>query len=228
MDVYTTEEQQVEAIKKWWRANGNSVLIGITVAIVAVLGWQLFNQNKRATGESAAALYSELLETSNLVQQDRMDKNTAELEGHVATFNHLAAQLKDDFTKTEYAVFAALLLAREKVQTNKLDEAVTELQWANEHAKSEALRLVANLRLARVLAAKGDREGALKQLDSVEPGAQADSYEEVRGDIYVLLGDNAKARDAYKKAMDLSSAKANGTSRPILKIKHDNLLVADK
>ena len=62
----------------------------------------------------------------------------------------------------------------------------------------------------------------------MQPGAQADSYEEVRGDIYVQLGDNAKARDAYKKAMDLSSAKANGSSRPILKIKHDNLLVADK
>ncbi|HVL00308.1 MAG TPA: tetratricopeptide repeat protein [Dongiaceae bacterium] len=228
MDVYTTEEQQVEAIKKWWKTNGNSVLIGITVAIVAVFGWQLFHQNNRANGESAAALYTELQESATLVQQDRMEKKTAELEGHLATFNHLATQLKEDFAKTEYAVFAALLLAREKVQTEKLDEALTELKWANENAKSDALRLVANLRLARVLAAKGDREAALKQLDSVQPGAQADSYEEVRGDIYVQLGDAAKARDAYKKAMDLSAAKGNGTSRPILKIKHDNLLVADK
>ena len=79
-----------------------------------------------------------------------------------------------------------------------------------------------------MLAAKGDREGALKQLDSMQPGAQADTYEEVRGDIYVQLGDTAKARDAYKKAMDLSAARNSGTSRPILKIKHDNLLVADK
>ncbi len=228
MDVYVTEEQQIDAIKRWWKTNGNSVLIGITVAIVGVLGWQLYHQNNRATGESAAALYTELLETSNLVQQDRTEKKTAELDGHLATFNHLATQLKDDFTKTEYAVFASLLLAREKVQTGKLDEAITELQWAKEHGKSEAIRLIANLRLARVMAAKGDREGALKQLDSMQPGAQADTYEEVRGDIYVQLGNTAKAIEAYKKAMDLSAARNNGNGRPILKIKHDNLLVADK
>ena len=50
----------------------------------------------------------------------------------------------------------------------------------------------------------------------------------MRGDLYAQQGDTAKARDAYKKAMDLSAAKADGTSRPILKIKHDNLLAADK
>lgn len=228
MDVYTTEEQQVEQIRKWWKTNGNSVLTGIAVAITLVLGWQWYHQNQRANGEAAAALYTELMETASLVQQDRSEKKTAELEGHVATFNHLARQLKDDFSKTEYAVFASLLLAREGVQTSKLDEAVTELQWAKEHARSDGIRLIANLRLARVLAAKGDREGALKQLDSVQPGAQADTYEEVRGDLYVQLGDTTKAREAYKKAMELSAARGNGTSRPILKIKHDNLLVADK
>lgn len=228
MDVYVTEEQQVEAVKKWWKANGNSVLIGIVLAISAVLGWQLWHQNKRANGEAAASLYSQMMEAAGLVQQDRMDKKTAELEGHLATFKHLGGQLKDSFGKTEYGAFAAMMLAREAVLNKKLDEAEAELKWAKEHTSSQGIGLVVNLRLARVLAAKGDFDAALKQLDAVQPGAQADTYEEVRGDIYLQQGKRDEARTAYKKAMDMSAEKANGNSRPILKIKYDNLLVADK
>lgn len=228
MDVYTTEEQQIEVIKKWWKTHGNSVLIGIVVAISAVLGWQLWNQNQRANGEAGAALYTQMVEAAGLVQQDRLEDKTAELEGHLATFKHLGGQLKENFASTEYGVFAALMLAREHVISKQLDEAVAELQWAREHTRSDGIALVVNLRLARALAAKGDYDAALKQLDTVKPGAQADAYEEVRGDIYLQSGEREKALAAYKKAMELSAAKGEGASRPILKIKHDNLLVADK
>ncbi len=228
MDVYTTEEQQVEAIKKWWKANGNSVLVGIVLAISVVLGWQLWHQNNRANGESAANLYSQMMEAADLVQQDRIDSKTAELEGHLATFKHLGGQLKEDFGGTEYGAFAALMLAREAVISKQLDDAETELKWARDNTKSDGIGLVVNLRLARVLAARGEFDSALKQLDSVQPGAQAVAYEEVRGDIFLQQGKRDDARAAYKKAMDLSVGKADSGNRPILKIKYDNLLVADK
>ena len=228
MDMYTTEEQQLDAIRKWWKANGNSVLTGIVLAISIVLGWQLWKQNKQASGEAGAALYTQMIESAGLVQQDRAEKKTAELEGHLATFKHLGGQLKEDFADTEYGVFAALLLAREAVFNKNLDEAITELKWAKEKTGSEGIGLVVNLRLARVLAAKGEFDAALKQLDAVQPGAQADAYEEVRGDIYLQQGKRDEARAAYQKAMTLSQEKSEGEPRPILKIKHDNLLVADK
>lgn len=228
MDVYTTEEQQIEVIRKWWKANGNSVLIGIVVAISLVLGWQLWKQNKQARGEGAAALYTQMIESAGLVQQDRLEKKADELEGHLATFKHLGGQLKEDFANTEYGVFAAMLLAREALFSKQPDEAIAELKWAQEKTRSEGIKLIVNLRLARVLAAKGDFDAALKQLDAVQPGAQADAYEEVRGDIYLQQGKRDEARAAYQKAMTLSEEKSSGSPRPILKIKHDNLLVADK
>ena len=32
MDVYKTEEEQVEAIKKWWQENGKSIIAGVVIA----------------------------------------------------------------------------------------------------------------------------------------------------------------------------------------------------
>ena len=84
MDVYTTEEQQIEAIKKWWKTNGNSVLIGIALAITAVLGWQTWNQNKEANQEAAAMMYGQLVEAAAGVQQKRLANDADELGAEVS------------------------------------------------------------------------------------------------------------------------------------------------
>lgn len=227
MDVYTSEEQQIEAIKKWWRKNGVGVLVGIVLAIALVLGWQIVKQNKQADGEAAAALYGEMVEASTVLEQSRMAGDSDEAKNQSATLNHLGEQLKKDFSDSEYAVFAALMMARNAVFEQNNESAIEQLSWAKEHSRNEPLKLIANLRLARVLADNKQFDEALGQLDSMKPGAQADAYEEVRGDIYVAQGEVKKARDAYQQAMTLSAARGEGQSRPILKIKHDNLLVAD-
>jgi len=226
VDVYTTEEQQIEAIKKWWKTNGNSVLIGIALAIAAVLGWQTWNQSTQTNREAAAVLYGQVVEAAKLAEQHRLSGNAEELQGQVATLSHLGEQLKTDYVGSEYAVFGAMMLGKEAMLAGNHEEAASELQWAMANTASEPTRLIANLRLARVLATMEKYDEALKALDSVQSGAQEDAYEEVRGDIYVAMGDQDKARDAYKKAMNLSADRNEGQSRPILKFKYDNLLVA--
>ncbi len=226
MDVYSTEEQQIEAIKKWWQANGNSVLIGIVLAIAAVFGYQTWTQNEQANSEAAAVLYGQVVEAATQADQNRMQGNTEELESQLATLTHLGEQLKTDFSDSEYAVFGALMLAKAAMMDGEPEEAQTQLRWAMENTASSATRLIANLRLARVLMAQEEYDAALSTLDAVQPGSQADAYEEVRGDIFVAMGETDKAREAYQKAMDLSADLNEGQSRPILKFKYDNLLVA--
>ena len=36
MDIYQTEDEQVEALKKWWEENGKSVIFGLCIGVVAI------------------------------------------------------------------------------------------------------------------------------------------------------------------------------------------------
>ena len=40
MSTLETEEQQVEAIKKWWQENGKSLIAGIVIGLGGIVGWQ--------------------------------------------------------------------------------------------------------------------------------------------------------------------------------------------
>ena len=39
-----TEEEQVEALKSWWKENGKSLIMGVVIAVAAVFGWRGWNQ----------------------------------------------------------------------------------------------------------------------------------------------------------------------------------------
>jgi predicted negative regulator of RcsB-dependent stress response len=76
------------------------------------------------------------------------------------------------------------------------------LQWAADHGKDPGLKLLAELRLGRVLLSAGDAEGALKALDAKDSGGFEPLFQSVRGDAYMKLGKTEDARAAYQKALD--------------------------
>lgn len=229
MEVYRTEEEQVEAIKRWWKDNGSGILIGIGLAIALVFGWQSWKQNTQAKGESASVLYTQLQESAQAIWSV---PPTPAKEGEAAadnpqrlTFERLAKELKDEYAGTTYSVLAAMMVARDKVDTGNANEAEKELRWALEQKPSEPIVAIINLRLARVLAMKGEPDNALKLLESTDAGAQKSAYEELKGDLYLAKGDVAKAREAYKTG--LAAAPENASNRSLLKTKLDDLAVAE-
>ncbi len=229
MEVYRTEEEQVEAIKRWWKDNGNGILIGIGLAIAIVFGWQSWKQNSVEKGEAASVLYSQLQESAQAMWSapptPAKEGEAAAENPQRATFEHVAKQLKDEYAGTTYSVLAALMVARDKVEAGNAAEAEKELRWSLEQKPSEALSLVINLRLARVLALKGEQDNALKLLESVNAGAQKSAYEELKGDLYLAKGELAKAREAYQAG--LVAAPEGASNRSLLKTKLDDLAVAE-
>lgn len=219
MQTYQTEDEQVEALKKWFRDNGRTLITVLLLVAVVVIGGYGWKQRQLQQQETASVEYQNLLEAMRQLEI----KSTPEA---LATTKHLADTLKKDFSATSYAQFAALFKARLAVQDNDLGEAETELRWVLEHKPAVDIKWLAQLRLARVLHAKGDSKGALALLDEKEAGGYASSVLQLKGDIAKASGDVDGARNAYQKAHDLDGKQANPLNDPLLEMKMRDLAMS--
>lgn len=192
MEQYRTEEEQVEALKKWWDENGRSLIVAIIVALGLGLGWQGWQRYEQGQEEGASSSYQAMLQQLSA--------------GDDAAAGDLARELKLEFSRSTYAQFAGLHLARLAVNTGDLDTAESELRWVLGKAdQGSDTMLLAQLRLARVLASNGDPEQALTILQGADPGTYAATYQVARGDILLMLQREDEAREAYNSAVALAS-----------------------
>ncbi|ARN76033.1 YfgM family protein [Oceanicoccus sagamiensis] len=212
---YQTEDEQVEALKKWWNENGKSTLATIAIAVAGVFGYQGWQTQQQAEVDAASAIYQNLLAATN-------GQNGTVTVEQTATANHLADTLKADFPSSTYARFAALYKAKLAVNAEDLAAAEAELRWVLASGPSAEMSVQAKLRLARVLAAQQQYDDALAQLQG-DSGTSASAYEEVKGDIYVAQGNSADAALAYQKALELDQQGTNPASNPLLTLKIQQL-----
>ncbi len=190
MENYRTEEEQVEALKRWWKENGRGTIIGVVLALGLGFGWQTWQKNAQISVENA----------SNLYQQMLIALSTEDAQGAIQG-RELAEQLKEEHRGTSYALFAALHLARLAVNENQPEQAESELRWVLGMAgEGDDIYQVANLRLARVLASQGNTDQALELL-STGSNEYLASYAIARGDVLLQLGREDEALVAYESAV---------------------------
>lgn len=207
MDVYDSEQEQIEAIKKWWKENGVAILLGLVLGLGGVFGWRWWvgYQDQRAV--DASGIYESAL--------------AALAKGGAEQTRELADRLAGDYADTPYAVLAAFAAAKVAVDGGDLGAAEARLRWALDHAKSESYRHMARLRLARVLVSADRAEAALALLQGVEAGSFAPRYDELRGDALARLGRRDEARAAYASA--LAALPAPAENRDLLQMKLNDL-----
>ncbi len=188
MATYDLQEQeQIDELKTWWHMYGNLVTAALLVVALVLAGWQGWNWWQRKQSSEASAIYSAL-------QQ-------AAMAGDVKRTRDLAGELIDKYSGTAYAGFGAMVSARAQADGGDAKTARAQLAWAAENAKEDALRDLARLRLAALLADDKAWDEALKQL-AAEPGATlAPRYAELRGDVLAAQGKAAEARAAYEAAV---------------------------
>ena len=191
MDSYRTEEEQLEALRRWWRDNGKATIVTVVLALGVGFGWQGWRQYLGEQAQGAAALYQDLLDAVSVA--DPLSSAQA------ATARHLAGTLKSDYSGSTYAQFAAMQLARLAVIEDDLAAAEQELRWVLTRNPVQDIQRVAQLRLARVVAARGETQQALDML-AVDAGAYAAVYAQARGDIHRLLAQEEQALAAYREA----------------------------
>lgn len=214
----STEEEQVEALKKWFEENGVSLLLGIVLALGGVFGYQAWEQSTRETAEAASAIYENLVAAVGFVPSDGLS------EEMTATGITLAEQLKTEYSDSSYALFGALHMAKVAVEAGNLDKAAGELQWALDNGAEDSFEILARIRLSRVLSAQEKYEEARDVLDvQLDLLAHQSSWEEARGDIYFSMGKLEDAREAYQLAVQSAG---QIQSKPYLNMKLEDLTYA--
>ena len=204
MEQYTDDER-VEDLKKWWKENGASILIGIALGVMAIFGWQYWGAHRNAQAETASRAYDAFIEAV-----EKPDPDQARQRGQILT---------TDFPKSPYATLAALRLAKLAVDRSDDATANQQLEWVISNAQLDEFKDIARLRLARVKLASQPVE-AEKLLNSVTTTSLSAEREELKGDLYLNGKNPDKARTAYTAALAASGG------NPLLQLKLDNLAVA--
>lgn len=201
------EQEQVEALKAWWKENGKWLVGALVVAVLgfaAVSYWKGYQAKQAA---AAALLYAEV--------EKQVASNDAKRIGDAAD------ALASRYGSSAYASRAQLLAAQASLQARDVAHAKVQLQWVIEHAGESGLQDTARLKLASVLLDEKQYDAALKQLDAAHPEAFTGLYADLRGDVLSAQGKTAEARAAYQQAYD--KIDPNSMYRNLIQLKMDGL-----
>jgi len=208
MEDYVSDEQRVEALKKWWQANFSSVIWGLALGFAVLTGWNIWQTTQQRKAEGASGLYEQLFKAVDAKQTEPAIK--------------LSERIIEQYQGTAYATYATLFSAKLKAESDDLAGAKKTLSDLLAASKDDDIKHLARLRLGGVLLALGDNEAALKLVEPLKPrdmGKYEGLYEELKGDLYAALDRTSEAQAAYELA------KEKGEAAPMLDLKINNLAV---
>ena len=210
MEEFESEDQQIAAIKKWWKENGASLLLGLGIGVGALLGWREYLAYQTNHSAEASDLYQAV---QMQVSSNRLD------DAHISK----ADLIRNDFSDTPYAALVSMLQAKYEYEHGDIESALMHLRWASDNSTETDVQHVAKLRLARILIVQKKYDEAETILLASHPAGFDAGYEELKGDLYLAKGEIAQARVAYDKAIN---AAGGGASR-WLRLKRQDLGSSD-
>ena len=102
MADHITEEEQIEALKRWWDENGKQVVLAIVLTVGGYFGWQAWTDYVDDQTAAASLVYQEMLDNMDgVVPGDALGTDKQ------AEISLLAETLKQD-----YSNYAICLLCR--------------------------------------------------------------------------------------------------------------------
>ena len=204
MEIYENDNEQVDAVKRFFAENGKALVVGVVLGIGALVGWRYWN-NHQAESSMASSL-----EYQTVTQAVRADQP--------ATLS--AAEKFAANTKNTYGALASLEIAQKYADNNDLAKAAAQLQQGLTSTSDENLQALINVRLARVQIQQKQIDAALKTLDSVKGEGWEAIIADLRGEALLSKGDKQGARDAWSKG---SQTDASPALREMMQMKINNL-----
>jgi predicted negative regulator of RcsB-dependent stress response len=180
------EQEQLDAVKAFWRQYGNLITWTLILVLGAFAGWNGWNWYQRDQGLKASVLF------------DEVDRAAAAEDAERA--GRVLSDLQQRFPRTAYAQQGALLAARVQFDGGLTDAALESLRWAAASKADPDLAAIAQLRLAAVLIQATRFDEAAQALDAVKTAEFAALVADRRGDLLLAQDKPAEARAAYQAA----------------------------
>ncbi len=206
--AYDLEEQdQIDALKAFWKKYGNFLLGAISVALLAFAGYRYYESTQANKSAQAVALYDEVRE--------------AALKNDLGKAKTVAGQLFEKFGDTAYADMTGLLMAKLYIDGKDEKSAKASLQALIDKGRDDDYKHIARVRLAGILLDEKAYDEALKLVASDSAGKFSASYADRRADIQVASGKVADAKASYKLALE--KMEPNSPMRRVVQLKLDSL-----
>ena len=190
-----TEEEQIEAFKNWWADNGLKTIFGIFLIFGGYVGWQSYESKVASESQAASDIWQTIITTMNEAPDGNLSQE------NIVSIHKNGDKLKKEYGSTSYAHFAAAMKAKLAVKANNIELAVQELTWVLDNDADNAFVPIITLRLAKLEASRKNYIEALKILESADPSTLKSSFEETKGDLYMVLERTEEAYTAYNSAI---------------------------
>ncbi|PCJ46421.1 MAG: hypothetical protein COA74_13625 [Gammaproteobacteria bacterium] len=212
---FETEEQQVEAIKKWFKDNGLAILAGLALGLVGIFGYPYYEEQQ----EKSFAEASDAFETVLVLLTEQNDSES---------FISAASTFNKENPDSIYSNLLSLQLAKLAVNQKDLGTAAQHLRDVMTNAQHATVEHIARIRLVRILIAQNEGEKALILIADVVGDEYRSSYEKLRGDVWLAKGERGKASQAYAAAKEHGSGEPSAPSLEMLLTDlADETLIAD-
>jgi predicted negative regulator of RcsB-dependent stress response len=195
-----TEEEQIEAIKSWWKENGTPIMASIAIVAVGMISWNVYKSTTKENAEAASAIYANYLET-----RSNSDSGDAFLK-----------ELEESHSSSGYHLLTLFHQASDAVAAEDLDTSAKKLQEIISKASSDEIKSLAIIRLAKIQHEQGLSDEALSALTQVKGDGYVSLAAELKGDILLSKGEPVEALAAYTIAKEMAGINAQ---RPLLEMK---------
>ena len=221
MVAHLTEEEQIEAFKRWWNEHGTkTVLLAVTLS-AAYFGWNWYGDQKLKKAQQASVIYQEFVEANTTAQ------GVALTDAQKEKMKTVADKLSASHANSVYNHLINLQLAKLAVDEKDYEKAAEVLQSVLSADLDESIKNLATLRFARVLFAQGKYDEAIAKTTSLSATSFGSVASELRGDIYMAQNRLIDADIAYREAMsNVEPSQAAFMRNSILQYKLNNTKVA--
>ena len=200
IEVEKTDEEQAEQIKKWIKENALQIIIGVSLGLGGLWGFDYYKGQQHQQDLQARGYYLSVVANPS---------NTDALKA-----------LKENHAQSTYAQQADFIMAKQAVNQGNYQDALNYLLPLT-NSTNEFIAQNAKFKAANVYLEINDADKALDVLGDNTNKAFSALYDNIKGDIYFAQNNIKAAKEHYQSA--ISQLDKDSRLAPLVQIKLNDL-----